>query len=358
MVDVTLELRGDQIGTYTSFSGDGNNDERVVTVNGVEALGTSDDRFTVLVEQVNSGQTEFRNGQFVTIFDADGNVVMTRTGVNDDAEQGLAAGDEHLLITQQPFLIDLGGLPPVGEPDIVRYTIDDEEATVGVGDDDGNLDFADFPCFASGTLVGTALGVAPVETLRPGAKLRTVSGALREVIWIGRRTLDLTPGNARQRPILLQAGCLGPGAPARDLILSPQHRVLLRGAGQAATSAALGPAKGLLPLPGVRAMRGRRRITYVSVLLDRHAVIMAEGAAVESLYPGPQALKTLGPDLAEQVFVRVPGLREHGVAAYGPPAERLLTVRQTNGVAIARRNAVRQRTQISVAAPEPLFLGV
>lgn len=62
MATVTLTLRGDQLGTYDSLSANGNNAGRKVNLEGVKALGTGSDTYTVVVEQVNNGVTEFQNG--------------------------------------------------------------------------------------------------------------------------------------------------------------------------------------------------------------------------------------------------------------------------------------------------------
>ena len=323
-MSVTLTLRGDQLGTYQGLSGNGNNADRVVTLTGVSALGSPSDLFTVVVEQVNSGVTQFQNGQFVTIYGPSGNVVMARSGINPDAEQGLAAGDEHLIVTNgaSRIVIDLGGVPT--GPATVKYTRSDDVADPGVDDDDGELDFDAFPCFARGTRIATDHGEVAVEDLRPGMMLQSEGNALRPIRWIGSRRLVLQPGADTQRPILMRAGSLGAGVPRRDLVVSPQHRICLERSGETS----LAPAKGLLDLNGVRWMKGKRAVTYYSVLLDQHAVIYAEGAPVESLYPGPVALKVLGPTLRQQIYALIPGLQEFGVAAYGAPAHPLLTVRQ------------------------------
>lgn len=332
-MSVTLTLRGDQLATYQGLSGEGNNADRVVTLTGVSALGSPGDLFTVVVEQVNSGVTQFQNGQFVTIYGPSGNVVMARSGINPDAEQGLAAGDEHLIITNgaAKIVIDLGGVPT--GPTTVKYTRSDDVADPGVDDDDGELDFRTFPCFARGTRIATDHGDLPVEDLRPGMILRSECGALRPIRWIGARHLVLEPGSDAQRPILMRPGSLGGGMPRRDLVVSPQHRICLDPDGDAR----LAPAKGLLGLKGVRWMKGKRTVTYYSILLDQHAVIYAEGAPVESLYPGPVALHVLGPALRQQIHALIPGLKTFGVAAYGAPAHPLLTVGQA-----VRRLAQRQ----------------
>lgn len=332
-MDVEVFLRGDQIGRYASLSATGNNQDRVVTLNGVEALGTADDTFRVLVEQVNNGVTEFQNGQFVTVFDADGAVVVPRTGINPDAEQGQAGGDEHLIITQQPFVIDLNGVP--AGPAVVQYGQADQIGDPNFSDNDGELDFVDFPCLAVGTLVETACGLRPAEDLRRGDVVPTPGGA-RKVIWTGRRQVTLPAIALRKKPVIFPRAALGALGPHRDLIVSPQHRMLMTGprvAELCGAAAVLAPARGLTPLPCVRVMRGKRVIEYVTILLDRHAVMWAEGVLTESFYPGPEGLRMLGPDLARAVFAVLPALATQGVAAYGPPAAPLLTMRQARRLA-------------------------
>ena len=64
MATVILQLRGDQLGTFSSLSGTGNGVDRVVTLEDVEALGTAAQMFEVTVEQVFSGYTQFEIFQF------------------------------------------------------------------------------------------------------------------------------------------------------------------------------------------------------------------------------------------------------------------------------------------------------
>ena len=346
MPDVTLTLRGDQIGTFGSLSGNGNGVDRVVTLNNVEALGSSSDIYTVLVEQVNDGVTEFQNGQFVTVFDSDGNVVFSRTGINPDAEQGQASGDEHLIVSGQNFLFDLGGVP--AGPTTVTYGQADQAATVGEGDDDGNLDFASFaasnpppppppdpnafPCFTPGTLIATTDGEKAVEALRPGMRVICMNLLPQKIRWIGCRTITLGAENAESRPIRIAAGALGPGLPRRTLRVSPGHRMFLQGPGvraQTGQRSALGVTRGLTALPGVAHEALGQSVTYYTILLDRHAVIYAEGAPTESFYPGPYAMKIVGAKLREQIAQAIPGFETQGLRAYGPPALPLMSRRQS-----------------------------
>lgn len=357
MAVVSFTLRGDQIATYTSYSGNGNGNSRVVTVEGVQAIGTADEIYTVVVEQVNDGTTQFQNGQFVTIYDSAGNVVMARTGVNPDAEQGLAAGDEHMLFTQSNFLIDYAGFDAGSSTYRINHS--DEKATPQIGDNDGEFDWTDasaFVCIAAGSRVETLLGPRAVETLQPGDRLPSVSGEVRRVLWVGHGHMTFAPEEDAQKPILFPAGCFGGGMPARDLRLSPQHRVLLEGPQVRQGFGAdrvLAPARGLLPLRGVRVMRGRRKEIYVSVLLDRHDVVLAEGAPVESFWPGPEGMKRLQPLMRRAVQAAIPGLVQDGPAAYGSPAAPFLKVGEARRLCEVLRQG-RDAEEAAGGTPAPL----
>lgn len=336
MPTVTLILRGDQIGRYTSFSGTGNGPNRVVTVNGVEAIGTSDQLYTVIIEQVNSGVTEFRNGQFITIRDADNNVVVPRTGVRPDIEQGRGAGDEHLLLNNQPFLIDLGGVP-VG-PATVTYTQADEAAGPG-GDNDGQLDFDDFPCIAAGTMIATPNGATDVAALKAGDLVETQDHGAVPLASVGRRSLDLS-NRAKGKPILIKTSCFGDQRPERDLILSPDHRVLVNDPACSflfGTSELLAPSKRLVDLPRIREMRNRQHIEYITLFAERHEIILANGMAVETLYPGPQALRRLGALGRATILSICPALRHQSASVVYPEARRLLSLRESKVLSEAVR---------------------
>lgn len=329
MATVTLLLRGDQIGRHTGFSGTGNGPDRVVTVSGVEAVGEPDELFTVLVEQVNPGTTQFQNGQFVTISDADGNVILPRTSIQPDIEQGRGAGDEHLLISNPRFLIDLGGVP-VG-PATTTYSFADEGAGPG-GDDDGNLDFADFPCLAPGTAIRTPGGARDVADLTEGDLIETAGGVL-PIAWVGRRTVAFSPRGRAHPPILIRRSAFGPGMPGRDTIVSPDHRILMHdpactflfGVGEV-----LAPAKALTGLPGLRVMGGKRQMDYVSVFTARHEIVDANGLPVETLYPGDETLRRLTPGERRSLCTACPA-----VGPGFPPARRLLTVSDAEALVAA-----------------------
>ncbi|GGD35748.1 Hint domain-containing protein [Sinisalibacter lacisalsi] len=179
------------------------------------------------------------------------------------------------------------------------------------------------PCFSAGTRIETPNGARPVESLVPGDLVAVAHGAPLPVIWTGRRVLDAAAllASPDLRPVRIRAGALGN---ARDLLLSPQHRVALGG------GTAL---EGFVPARWLaedgdgrfRIARGKRTVTYIHLLLPRHAVVLAEGAPVESFYPGPQALAALDPVARARLFLRFPAFatirsRADAQASYGPLA--------------------------------------
>lgn len=159
--------------------------------------------------------------------------------------------------------------------------------------------FVDVLCFASGTLIETAQGPKPVETLKTDDQILTIDGAFKPIRWIGSMQLsaDRLRVQNRLKPILIRADALGPGFPKTDLIVSPQHRILVSSViamRMFGTSEVLIPAKKLLPLPGVEVVAdGVNGVEYWHILFDEHEVIWSNGTPSESLYTGPEALNAL-----------------------------------------------------------------
>ena len=148
-----------------------------------------------------------------------------------------------------------------------------------------NIDYV--ACFTPGVNVSTPDGARAVETLQVGDFVTTRDHRAQPVRWIGRGDHVVTEKIA---PVEIKPGALGPGVPRAPLLVSPQHRLLVKGD----RGDLLIPARKLLPLPGVRVARGKRRVTYIHLLMDRHEVLFANGAPTESLFAGPMALHALG----------------------------------------------------------------
>ncbi len=191
------------------------------------------------------------------------------------------------------------------------------------GVDQYNKDAYDFVCFGPGTRIDTPRGPKRVDRLKVGDFVSTLDDGPQPIRWIAKRRLRFAAPDPGQ-PVRIDKGAFGPGLPRREILLSPNHRVLVQTTPAHALHdplGALAPAKALTRRPGIRAAQGRRAITYFSLLLPMHAVILAEGIAVESLYPGPQSWAALtGPERSAW-FRLAPEARVTGV----PPARLLLT---------------------------------
>lgn len=161
-------------------------------------------------------------------------------------------------------------------------------------------------CFAHGTLIDTPHGPVPVERLRPNQRVLTLDAGPRPVKWLLDR--DLSAADLADRPHLLPvripAHALGPGRPARDLLLSPQHRVLIdspRAVDAHGGAQVLVAALHLVGFAGITIERPPSGVGYVHVILTRHALLRAEGCVAESFYTGAEGMRGLDSAAREQV---------------------------------------------------------
>lgn len=161
-------------------------------------------------------------------------------------------------------------------------------------------------CFVAGTEIGTPSGPVPIEALRPEDVVVTRDHGPKPLRWVGRSTSCASPKSA---PIRLAAGSLGQGLPAKDLLVSPQHRILVRSPVARRVAGAdevLIAAKRLCALPGISVERQMPFISYYHLLFDAHQIIQASGAWAESLLLGPMALQALSPTARREVRGLVP----------------------------------------------------
>jgi hypothetical protein len=130
-------------------------------------------------------------------------------------------------------------------------------------------------CFAQGTQIATEAGQRAVEDLVVGDRVKTASGDLQAIVWIGHRLIDCRrhARPAAVRPIRIQVHAFGRAQPARDLFVSPDHAVFAEGV--------LIPVKHLVNGTTVRQVPAQS-VTYFHVELEEHDVILAEGLACES----------------------------------------------------------------------------
>ncbi|BBU56655.1 MULTISPECIES: Hint domain-containing protein [Mameliella] len=193
------------------------------------------------------------------------------------------------------------------------------------GDVTGTMDFFEIeeivPCFTPGTLIATPQGERLVEELMVGDRVITRDNGIQEIKWVGRK--DLTGFDLARKPhfkpILIQQGALGNNLPEHDMLVSPNHRVLVANDKTALyfeEREVLVAAKHLTGLDGVDEVEANG-VAYIHVMFDSHEVILSNGAWTESFQPGDYSLKGIGNAQRQEILELFPEL-EHaeGLKAY------------------------------------------
>lgn len=181
-----------------------------------------------------------------------------------------------------------------------------------------NINFSDIerfaPCFTPGTLIATPQGEIPIERLQVGDRVITRDNGTQTIAWVGRKALDrLTL--ARQpalNPVLIRKGALGNGLPERDMVVSPNHRML-----SASDEAAfyfeerevLVAAKHLCHFDGIDPVKASS-VEYIHIMFERHEVVLADGTWTESFQPGDYSLKGLEDAQRAEVLAIFPELTD------------------------------------------------
>ena len=131
-------------------------------------------------------------------------------------------------------------------------------------------------CFMAGVLIRTPTGEVAVETLEPGDPVLTADGRVQPVRWVGRQTISTRFADPlRVLPIRIKAGALGDASPSRDLLVSPDHAILVEDA--LIHAGALVNGVSIVRETGVPTV-----FTYYHVELDDHALILAENTPAET----------------------------------------------------------------------------
>ncbi len=191
------------------------------------------------------------------------------------------------------------------------------------------------PCFAGETKIATEFGERRIDELEMGDLVETEDNGLQPVRWIGKRkfrAIDLHR-NPKLYPVRIMAGALGQGLPRRDLLVSRQHRMIVRSKiieRCADTRDVLIPAIKLTGAPGIFVDDSVSSITYVHLLLDHHEILFAEGSPSESLLPGPMALDTMDEESQAEIHAIFPEL--FGVDHVYPAARTILDGKRAKNI--------------------------
>ncbi len=172
------------------------------------------------------------------------------------------------------------------------------------------------PCFTPGTVIATPKGERQVEDLQIGDRIITRDNGIQEIRWLGRR--DLQGRELLQaphlKPVLIRAGSLGHGLPESDMIVSPNHRMLInndRTALYFEEREVLASAKHLTGLDGVDTVEASS-VSYIHFMFDQHEVVLSNGAWTESFQPGEQTMDGMGQSQRDEIYDLFPELRDAG----------------------------------------------
>ena len=200
--------------------------------------------------------------------------------------------------------------------DFITYTDGDPESGVVTFLDGSTMTFSEIenviPCFTPGTTIATAKGERLVEELVEGDRIITRDNGIQEIAWVGHKEMTgkQLVQNPHLKPILIKAGALGNGLPERDMMVSPNHRVLV--ASELTQlyfeeNEVLAAAKHMVGAEGIHAV-DVMSTTYVHFMFERHEVVLSNGAWTESFQPGDYSLKGIGNSQRNEIMELFPEL--------------------------------------------------
>jgi hypothetical protein len=251
----------------------------------------------------------------------------------DLGDQGFVVTDGHhsfsITIIPVPdtgarLLMVVGDLPPVDQDLwVVRSAVDCTHSASGARTAGGVI------CFTPDTRLMTPDGARAIQTLRPGDLIQTRDNGPQPILWSGHRRMSGARLYAMPhlRPIRFRAGALGTDRPDADLLVSPQHRMLVKGASALAlfnTPEVLVAAEDLINDGAIMVDQAMREVTYVHILLDRHNIVWANGLETESFHPSNTALDTIDPAQRAGLLALLPGIAQNP-QGYGDYARRNLS---------------------------------
>ncbi|MGC1497993.1 MAG: tandem-95 repeat protein [Sulfitobacter sp.] len=254
-------------------------------------------------------------------------------GGDQDTFSGVNAGDviDGSSAGIDMDTLDLRGSAPVGGRLEVTYTsADQEDGFVTYYDEDNNalpdvLVFEEIetivPCFTPGTRIATPKGERNVEELQVGDRVITRDNGIQVIRWVGQRDMSGAELDRAEhlKPVLIRQGALGNDLPERDMMVSPNHRVLVANDKTALyfeEREVLVAAKHLTGLDGVDIV-DVSHTTYIHIMFDNHEVILSDGAWTESFQPGDMSLAGVGNAQRNEILELFPELATaEGIEGY------------------------------------------
>jgi len=201
-------------------------------------------------------------------------------------------------------------VPPQDDPRIGKFTDDLSDAARDPKQGDGTVTTS--PCFTPGTRIATPTGERLVEDLQVGDRVVTRDNGIQNIRWVGSRYITdrALQRSEHLKPVLIAQGALGDGVPERDMLVSPNHRILVANDKTALhfdESEVLVAAKHLTGLKGVNIV-DVAQTTYIHLMFDQHEVILSDGAWSESFQLTDHSLAGIGNAQRQEIIELFPEL--------------------------------------------------
>lgn len=298
---------------------------------------TFDGGSSTLVE-INDDDANFEDGYVETggaqTLSADvtinGTTYLAGAAIENEFSMVDASGNEIFVVridgVNVGFAYPTGQEPTSGDDFIGVDGRDGDAADSSDGVSGSAEPYAGIVCFTPGVMIDTPDGPRPVESLQVADVVTTLDGGDQPIRWVSHREVIFNDDLENAKPIQIKAGALSSGMPKRDLVVSPQHRILLNDCSGRSKVEVLVAATALTALPKIRKMNGKRSVTYIHFALDRHQLIFAEGVLTESLYIGEAALINTPIEQRSKIDAMFPKLRFNPTRGYGPTARTVLKV--------------------------------
>lgn len=179
-------------------------------------------------------------------------------------------------------------------------------------------------CLTRGTSIRTEDGEKLIEDLMVGDNVVTLDHGLQTLRWIGSRRVRAV---GEMLPIRISKDVFRSGSPDADLLVSPKHRIVIRGwqaevlFGQ---EEVLCTAQSLLNDTTIKRATDLSEVEYFHLLFDSHQLIYANNALTESFNPSEVVLNEIDIVVREEIFAIFPELRDNP-DYYGPSVRMVVT---------------------------------
>jgi len=223
----------------------------------------------------------------------EGEPIFDEGFVVTDGRSSYAAAFVEMVPNELPLIVFSGRLPVQGCDMWVVRTFAKEAPVTRISEFDTGV-----ICFTEDTMIDTPDGARPVQDIREGDWVLTKDNGSQQVIWRGARRMSGARFFAMPelRPVRIRAGAFEAGRPDRDLLVSPRHRVLVKGPTARAlfnTDEVMVAAEHLINDHSILVDYNVVSTRYHHLLLEDHQVLWANGVETESFHPASTTLDTL-----------------------------------------------------------------